>query len=436
MDPIRPQSSGSRQTLAVWLVLAVAVACAVTLLRVDSSRDSSPPLQVKSSRSATVTPARTLQPVTPAVKTPALIRVNVTPGGVKSLLLQIRGPYTFKEVGSAKEVSHGEVLAPSKVEATATGIKIGDATFRLTELEIVPKQDPGIEVDHHLYRGLIRLFRRKDGLISAVNVLPLDDYLASVVDSEMPAAFPTAAREAQAIVSRTYALYHKAHADPAAVYDLFSSQRSQKYLGAEYTAADGRRLTGESDSSRRAVAQTKGLVCSYHGQLFCTYYSAVCGGRTTSGTELFEDAAPSLKSVPCEWCKPSQYYRWTAQLDRHDFLSKIEPGRSLRDMASIKQITGPGDGSISRFRILDGRKSFEVSGVELRERFPSTTLRSPHFTLTLDKNSIRAEGRGHGHGVGFCQWGARGQALAGRTATNIVRYYYPGADVIVDDRTN
>ena len=75
----------------------------------------------------------------------------------------------------------------------------------------------------------------------------------------------------------------------------------------------------------------------------------------------------------------------------------------------------------------------EVTGVELRERLAAGTLRSPHFALKLDKDEVHAEGRGHGHGVGFCQWGARGQGLAGKTAYEIVRHYYPGAELIAVD---
>jgi len=92
----------------------------------------------------------------------------------------------------------------------------------------------------------MRLFRRTDGKVSAVNVLPIEEYLASVVDSEMPSKFPEAARQAQAIVARTYALYQIEHADPKAVFDLMSSQRSQKYLGVEY-----RKQFGPSYSRRK-----------------------------------------------------------------------------------------------------------------------------------------------------------------------------------------
>ncbi|MBS0202691.1 MAG: SpoIID/LytB domain-containing protein [Planctomycetes bacterium] len=417
------------KSLGVWLALTALMICAAFVFKVDSRNDT-PPMQVKSPL-----PTRPVKKVKSVESPPVdlsvspLIRVNVTPGGSDSLNLEIRGPYSIRLVGSSKELSKGTELKTVKVQSTATGLKLGKSTFSTTRLEIVPGKSPAVRINDHLYRGTVRLFRRTDGQVSAVNVLPLEEYLASVVDSEMPAAFPPAARQAQAIVSRTYALYQMAHADPAAVFDLYSSQRSQKYLGVEYTDS-GRRLAGESESSRKAVADTRGVVCAHRGQLFSTYYSATCGGQTTTGTEIFPDAAPVIKSVPCDWCRDSEYFRWTAQVERRDFLKKTQPTGSLSTLTSIQQTAGPGGGVISRFRLTDGKKSADVTGVQLRDQL---ALRSPHFTLTMQKDQIHAAGRGHGHGVGLCQWGARGQAQAGKTAYEIVRHYYPGAELVVID---
>jgi len=359
------------------------------------------------------------------------IRINVTPGGDDSFQLAVTGAYSIRAMDSTRELFKGDGLPASKVEPTKNGLKIGRSSFAVTRLEVIPKTRPTIRVNGHLYRGVVRLFRRADGRVSAVNVLPVEEYLASVVDSEMPASFPDAARQAQAIVARTYALYQKAHADPASVYDLFASQRSQKYLGVEYTDASGRRLAGESESSRRAVADTRGIVCQHQGHLFCTYYSAACGGRTTNGSELFEDAAPILKSVPCEWCRESSYYRWSADVGKKNLLEELKDVKALSTLVSIQQTAGPGGGVISRFRIGDGKQSLVVSGVELRDRLPVGILRSPHFSLALKKDVVRVEGRGHGHGVGFCQWGANGQARAGKSCFEIIRHYYPGVELVV-----
>jgi stage II sporulation protein D len=379
------------------------------------------------------------------------IRVSVTPGGTDTLQLAIASAYTIQELDSDSSKRSGTSPKPSRVLARAKqlsisqvtsakkGIQVGPTVFEVDRLEIVPLDKASIRVNGHLYRGRMRLFKRTDGKVSAVNVLPIEEYLASVVDSEMPASFPEEARRAQAIVARTYARYQQEHADPVAVYDLFNSQRSQKYLGVEYTDGNRRRLAGESVSSRKAVADTCGIVLHHEGQLFNAYYSAVCGGRTTHGNELFDDAAPVLKSVPCEWCRDSKYYRWAAEISESDFLKSVTDLKSLAAIKTIKQTAGPGDGNVSQFLMSDGRKSLTISGVELREQLPTGTIRSPRFNLTVhtpresDRRIIRIAGRGHGHGVGFCQWGAAGQARSGKSGFEIVRHYYPGATLATED---
>ena len=257
----RQQRGDLNRSLGLWLLLLALLLGTAFVLIADFGRDVPPQLQVKRVRPVTADPRRNIVASQSDPAKSPLIRVDITPGGSQPVELEVRGPYSVRLVDSTQDLSSGDRLAPTKIQATATGLKIGRKTFDSARLEVVPRQSPSVRINDHLYRGIIRLYRRKDGSIAAVNVLRLEDYLASVVDSEMPAAFPDAAREAQAIVSRTYALYQKEHANPDAVYDLFSSQRSQKYLGVEYTSESGRRLAGESESSRRAVAATRGIVC-------------------------------------------------------------------------------------------------------------------------------------------------------------------------------
>ncbi len=454
-----PRDSVMNRSLGVWVPIVLVIGAVAFVVRTEPIPHSPAPLQIgarlptavrtqmtpRSHDVAVQTRLDEPQPSSQAASDSSLIRVNVTPGGSEFLQLAISGPYSIRSLSStsgtaakrasnsSRELSHGDGLVVTRVEPTQSGLKIGHSTFAVERLEVVPQTQPAIRVNGHLYRGHVRLFKRTDGRVSAVNVLPMEEYLASVVDSEMPASFHDAARRAQAIVARTYARYQQQHADPAAVYDLFNSQRSQKYLGVEYRDSNGRRLAGESVSSRRAVSDTRSMVLQHRGHLFSAYYSAVCGGRTTAGKELFEDAAPVLKSVPCEWCRESNYFRWTAEVSEQDVLHGLRDLKPLSILASIQQTAGPGDGVISRFQIGDGRKSLDINGVQLRERLPAGTLRSPHFALSLNKHVVKVAGRGHGHGVGLCQWGANGQAQAGKSCFEILRHYYPGATLVVEE---
>jgi stage II sporulation protein D len=281
----------------------------------------------------------------------------------------------------------------------------------------------------------VQLFRQARGRILAVNVVPLEDYIASVLDSEMPADFPPAARQAQAIVARTYALYELQESRDHPYFDVFASTRSQKYLGAQYRDLRGRLLAGESESSRQAVAQTAGMVCTYHGRVFSTYYTAACGGRTTAGREVFRDAAPPLSSVSCDWCCESRFYRWSTETSRTQldealhrcFASRKLPFDGLATIAIARNSARDG---VPVLNVSDGTRRLSVSAADLRRELSSSTLPSPNFLVRDAGDVIHFEGRGHGHCVGFCQWGARGQALAGHTPLDIIRYYYRDAEIV------
>ncbi len=420
----------------VWIVALPVLALLIAVVAVQTApviHQAPPPLQTfaKPRLTPPALPSKTARQSKKAIE--PIIRVNVTPGGVNSLQLDVRGRYRMISLDTQEELAKENGLSRIVVTSTAKGLKLGSKQYSTKQIEIQPDQSPLIRVDDHLYRGRLRLFRRADGLISAVNVLPIEEYLSSVVDSEMPTKFPEAARQAQAIVARTYALYQVRHADPNALFDLFSSQRSQKYLGVEYVDASGRRLAGESESSRRVVKETRGVICTLRNELFCTYYSAVCGGRTVNGNEVFKDATDALKSVPCEFCRESPHYRWTTELSRDVFqqraTSSNNSGKKALAIRSVRQTSTPGIGVISQFELDAGKERPSVSGIELRDRMPSGTLHSPHFQIKLEKDRVVFDGRGHGHGVGFCQWGAKGQAEAGRTSTEIIRHYFSGIEL-------
>jgi stage II sporulation protein D len=350
-----------------------------------------------------------------------MLRVNVTPAPVSELRVAVDGPWRVQPVGSARVLAEGDRLAPTELTATDQGFRLGERELRVARIELFAVKPPGVWAGDHQYRGSLRAVRQTRGRFLAVNVLPLEDYVASVVDSEMPAEFADAAREAQAIVARSYALYQFQVAGTPAEFDLYASTRSQKYLGYVYRDGRGRLLAGESESARRAARATQGVVCTDRGRLFCTYYSAVCGGHTTLGIDVFSDASPLLESVPCEFCEAAELYRWSGKVTKESLLDALrnQPSSRGRGLEEIELVTpefegvsGPAD----RFVFSGGRDRLRISAADLRRILPRGAVHSPHFTIRIAGGDVLFEGRGHGHGVGFCQWGARGQAHAGRTA--------------------
>ncbi len=408
-----------------WFWLVTVATCLLYALNADSrKRDQSgtggQPLQISSGAEPAFSPE---------------LRVNVTGSPVTEFRLTVDGPFRIVPAGSSRTLSSSQRLAESVVSATENGIRIGQTEYPTTRLEIVADSPPAIWVGDHQYRGRVQVFRQQRGRLIAVNVVSLEEYVASVLDGEMPADFPTAAREAQAIVARTYALYQTQESHDHSFFDLYASTRSQKYLGVQYRDARGRRLAGESDSSRRACAATSGIVCTYQGRVFSTYYTAACGGKTITGREVFADAASPLVSVPCDWCRESKFFRWSAQASHaqlddaisHIFASRKQPFGEVQSIAVSSN--SPADG-VPVLSVSDGKRKLTISSADLRRELSATTLPSPQFEIRDDGDVVHFEGRGHGHCVGFCQWGARGQALAGRSALDIIRHYYHGVEIV------
>ncbi len=398
-----------------------------------------PELQVPPTRSSS---SRAQKPANKVRSTPATlpaekmpnIRVGLLPEPARSVSIEVSEAFTVRALGSDKVLFQSGPVGSTAVGATKAGLKFGKRELAASSIEIIPDKSPAVWVAGHQYRGSIRI-HRQGSLILPVNVLPLEDYVASVVDSEMPAAFPDEARQAQAIVARTYALYQKEVAEPAALADLFASTRSQKYLGYQYR--DGNKLlSGETDAGRQIAAATRGKVCDYRGKIFCSYYCAACGGSTVKGTEVFADAAPPLVSVKCDFCREARLYRWTADVSRADMQKELEswfrengqkPG-SLKTVSLVRSQAPAG--TIPEFDLKVDQRSVRISGFELRQVLSGRGIYSPRFTIADRGRTFEFAGIGHGHGVGLCQWGARGQALEGKKCEQILSYYYPGTTLV------
>lgn len=362
------------------------------------------------------------------------IRVSLTSGTAHSLELGCRGRLEIRLVGSTEVIWQGEKLPEARVTCSANGVRIGELSLPATRVELVPEMDSGIRVNGHEYRGTVQLYRMRTGRLLTVNVLPLEQYLASVVDSEMPIEFGVEARRAQSIAARTYALYQMQEHSEHPYFDVYATTRSQRYLGKEYPGPKGVMWAGESAQSREIVRDTRGVVCISNGSIFCTYFSSVCGGATSVGSDLFSDADPLLQRVPCPYCQEADMCRWQREIAFEDLLQRVNRhastkfggSTSLTDQSASVENSRPIDEIVFR----DGEASVTLTHWELRQYVLGSRLPSPLFVLERQGNQVVFHGRGHGHCAGFCQWGARGQDRAGRSFRQILEHYYPGCELV------
>jgi stage II sporulation protein D len=298
-----------------------------------------------------------------------------------------------------------------------------------------------LTINGRLYHGALTVVRDRSG-ITAINIVPLEEYLGGVVAAEMGRRDSSEAEAlaAQAIVSRTFAIRNLGKRATLG-FDLYATVADQVYGG----------ITSEYPIAVDAVKRTAGLVLTYDGVPIDAFFFSTCGGRTATGTEVFAAAdRPYLRSIHDTdlngqaWCRNSPRFRWREEWTGEQLrsvmrtsLPPVAPGTTAEAAATASgvSITGrTGSDRVARIAIRLQRGSVDVTGPAVRQVLRPTgqsLLRS----ATFDVHEVReggklvrlvVEGRGSGHGVGYCQWGAIGRARAGQDARTILSAYFEG----------
>ncbi|MBI5178305.1 MAG: SpoIID/LytB domain-containing protein [Nitrospinae bacterium] len=303
------------------------------------------------------------------------------------------------------------------------GIKLNTLVFPVKSIR-VEAQGGIVSFNGKRYRGYLVLWDNDKGTFDVVNHVPMEDYLRSVVAMEMPKSWPLEALKAQTVAARTYALYRRQE-NAGTYFDVETDVMDQVYGG----------VAVENGFTDAAVEGTSGLVLKYENQLVKAFFHANAGERTENGEEVFRGVdVPYLKSVPCRYAKQSPYYVWQLSIRSQE----IENALSRAGLFSGK-ITGISAHSHTRtgrvrFLKVQGRSRSElVEATAFRAAIGSTRIKSTRFSLRKQGQTFTFMGTGYGHGVGLCQWGAKGMAEAGKNFSEILSHYYPGITVSKDD---
>jgi stage II sporulation protein D len=342
----------------------------------------------------------------------------------------------------AGQVAPGGVLVASvdgavlHLEGDLPEVPAGVPSIRVRP---VPGKGP-VVIAGRPYRGWAELRVVGNGRVSAINELPLEEYLLGVVPLEIGPREPDelAAVEAQAIAARTYAVAQLGGQGDYG-FDLFGTVDDQAYGG----------IAAERDQSNLAVRRTAGKILLFEGRPIRAYYHSTCGGRTAAIEEVMDrEPAPYLQSVSdqapdgTDYCESSPRYRWTVAWSEAQLDSISRPGLAAVFGVSPKEL-----GRVERLEIVEKTPSgrvrdlafqgpgldLVVSRLEIRRALPfdGRILNSTDFSITRHGDGlVELKGRGYGHGAGMCQWGAIGRARAGQSYAQILQTYYPGAVLV------
>lgn len=341
-----------------------------------------------------------------------------------------------------------------------------------------------IGVDFHWERKVTQKFAGTlkfivdGGKVTAVNIVGVEDYLLSVISSEMKASAGLEFLKAHAVISRSWVMSQVEHRqshvsrtpepscpvsepvegaeeyikwfdhDDHTLFDVCADDHCQRYQG--LTMAVG-------DTVRKAVDQTWGLVLTSEGKICDARFSKCCGGRMELFSTCWEDKDyPYLQPLPdtadcveggdvfCDTkdekilsqvlndydLETRDFYRWRTEYSRTE-VSDLVRRRSGMDFGTIRDLVpverGP-SGRLKRLKVVGDKKTM-IIGKELiiRRWLSDSHLKSSAFEVHWDGDHLTLDGSGWGHGVGLCQIGAAVMAAKGYTFDRILLHYYPGS---------
>ena len=392
--------------------------------------------------------------------------------------LNLKGSFIF----SGKQAMSGDIIASGKQGEVAlcdpSGAEIASGkaiSLSAQSNAVFTVSNVKIGIDFHWqrsqeqsFRGNLLLSATSDSSFNLINEITLEDYLLSVISSEMSAAAPVEFLKAQAVVARSWlvAMLKKkktarSNASPTNENEIIVWQDVNDHEGFDVCADDHcQRYQGItriiSDNVRSAIAATRGLFLVSGGDICDARYYKACGGQTEIFSTAWEDKSPDyLKSVtdniqqhspiaseadaedwlsgrPQAYCDTTDkellgkilpafdqetpaFYRWQVTYLRQE-LEEIIRKKSGIDFGELKNIVavarGP-SGRIYKLRI-EGSKRTVIVGkeLEIRRWLSESHLLSSAFVVSKKNSadgsvkSFTITGGGWGHGVGMCQIGA------------------------------
>ena len=381
-------------------------------------------------------------------------------------------------------IAKGEVITGSQtVEFLEGGILWRGTQYR--ELTFTPQSenasfslnDVTIGVNFHwerketqVFEGTLRIVVEADKIV-AINELPVEKYLTSVISSEMSATASPEFLKAHAVISRSWLLaqmekrrQHENGNDSFfsftkkddelirwydredhTIFDVCADDHCQRYQGITKAC---------NEHVGQAIQETRGQILTYGEDICDARFSKCCGGQTEEFQYCWEDTPkPYLVSFQDPYCNTNDkkilsqvlndfdqetphFYRWTVEYTEEQ-LSELVCRKLKEDFGTITDLIPlerGKSGRIWKLKIVGTKKTFTIGKeLEIRRTLSDTHLLSSAFEVekiaTSEGNKFILHGKGWGHGVGLCQIGAAVMGEQGKTYDEILLFYYRGAQI-------
>ncbi|MCB0369212.1 MAG: SpoIID/LytB domain-containing protein [Bdellovibrionales bacterium] len=244
------------------------------------------------------------------------------------------------------------------------------------------------------------------GALDVIAFVPLETYLAGVIQGEVPLTWSDETLKAQIIAARTYAL-NLMEEKRLNTYDLEASVKDQVF---KYSTNPRILALTEATQGQVLIDQANKIIKAY--------YHSDCGGRTSSVKEVF-GYSNDRTDVVDPFCRTIKRKEWRQQLSTDFIKSKIGDFTDIR----IKPLHAERNFQVTIVR--DDEDKEIMNAQVFREKMGFSLLKSTWFKLIKSGKNWIFTGRGYGHGVGMCQWGAKVMGDRGYSYKDILQFYYP-----------
>jgi len=328
--------------------------------------------------------------------------------------------YQILSDSTSLPIVEGLRLTDAKVSAGRAGLVLNGRSLRQTHVRFTCVEDGGLWLNGKCFRGEFEVVRA-GGNVSVANIVGVEEYVAGVLGAEMPLGWAEEALKAQAVCSRSYALYKKIQ-HIKDFYDVAADVRSQVYRG----------VAGETAKALRVVQATRGQVLMESWRIAPAYFHSTCSGYTANASLVMGDAFfRCLSGVRCGYCNQSPFHSWTYRISKRDLGELLrKAGCRVQVVKSVRATKTSEHGYVLQVEVRHSGGTLLMKPSDFRSAVGSSKLRSTAFTVRDLGSTLLFRGKGYGHGVGMCQWGAYGMARQGKNYVEILRRYFPSAKIV------
>lgn len=283
---------------------------------------------------------------------------------------------------------------------------------------------PYIIVTLFIYNDTIKLHFKTNNFIrvktnNEIKKINLENYILNVIASEMPASFEEEALKAQAVASRSYAMYQM-NINKNKDYDVVDSVKNQVYSNDEKLKQKfGKEYDYYMNKLKKVIISTKGEYLKYNNEVINALFFSTSNGNTENVEEVFGEKLDYLQSVDSSFDKqisPSYSDEKIYEKKYFCLLLNIDCNN-----LKIDNIITTSTGRVNKINI--NNKTFKGSDLASLLKLKSST-----FSINID-NNIKITTKGYGHGVGMSQYGAQYLALNGKKYDEILKYYYKNIEI-------